>query len=53
MTLVVDLDDDGVFSLIQQIADIVVEWREATDVTAHMSAVHIHMTVVVDGAEIQ
>ena len=53
MTLVVDFDDEDVLSLFQHVADIVVEWREATDVMSHMPAVHIDMAVVVDGTEIQ
>ena len=53
MTLVINLHNDGVLALHEQVADVVVESRKATDVVTSLLAVHPHMTVVVHSPEIE
>ena len=53
MALVVHLDDDDVLTVDEQVADVEVEWCEAADMMTGLLAIHPHMTVVVDGAEVK
>ena len=53
MTLIVDLDDNGVLALHKQVADVVVKSRKAANVVSSFLAIDVYMAIVIHGTEIQ